>query len=224
MVALVGPNGSGKTSLLNCISGLNRDYSGSIQLWQDDLKIQKQRQVASRLAYLHQHMPEQLKLSVQQVVELGLIPKLKPWSVIGNAHIKAIHQAIERVGLTDMIERPFNSLSGGEKQRALIAKTILQQPDILLMDEPTNHLDIKHQINILSLVRSLELSTVTCIHDVNLALAVSDEIICLVDGRLAFHKALNDIEAEDFSLVYGVECRLDREPFNDHPRLSVRWS
>ena len=224
IVALIGPNGSGKTSLLNCISGLNRECSGSISLLGEDLKTLEQRRVAMKLAYLHQHMPAQLKLSVRQVVELGLIPKLRPWSGISRQHALAIDSAIQRVSLEALSQRSFTTLSGGEKQRALIAKTIVQEPEILLMDEPTNHLDIKHQIDILKLVKSLGLTTMTCIHDINLALAISDEVICLHEGVIAFHKATADITNTDFSEVYGVECQLDCEPFHNRRRLTIRWN
>ena len=224
IVALIGPNGSGKTSLLNCISGLNRDFSGAVNLLGEDLKTLNQRRVAMKLAYLHQHMPAQLKLTVRQVVELGLIPTLQPWSGISREQTQAIDSAIDKVSLQSLSQRSFMTLSGGEKQRALIAKTIVQQPEILLMDEPTNHLDIKHQIDVLTLVKSLGLTTITCIHDVNLALAISDEIICLHDGEIAFHKEIADISNDDFSQVYAVDCHIDSEPFHNHPRLSIRWN
>lgn len=223
LIALIGPNGSGKTSLLNCISGLNREFSGTVDLWGDDLNTMTQRKIAMKLAYLHQHMPAQLKLTTRQVIELGLIPRLQPWSGISQQHSQAIDSAINRVSLQPLSNRLFMTLSGGEKQRVLIAKTIVQKPEILLMDEPTNHLDIKHQIDILTLVKSLGLTTITCIHDVNLALAVSDEIVCLNEGKVAFHKTISDITDEDFSQVYDVDCCIDNEPFHNHPRLSIKW-
>ena len=92
------------------------------------------------------------------------------------------------------------------------------------MDEPTNHLDIKHQIEILTIVKSLDISTIACIHDINLALAICDEIICIDKGTIAFQKPVEDIIEDDLEKVYGVECRLDMEPFHNRPRLSVRWS
>ena len=223
MVALIGPNGSGKTSLLNCIGGLTTNYSGAIKLGEQPLEALKQNDIAKQLAYLHQHMPANLNLNTQQVVELGLIPHLSPWGSITNTQQNIISQAIAEVGLMSLVDRPFSSLSGGEKQRVLIAKTIVQNPSYLLMDEPTNHLDIRHQMDILSLVKSLKLTTIACIHDINLALATCDHIICLNDGQIVFAKPTVDVTANDFERVYDVDCMIDEEPYLGRKRLNVRW-
>lgn len=223
MMALIGPNGSGKTSLLHCIGGLITSYSGAIKLGQQNLSTLKQSEIAKQLAYLHQHMPANLNLSIQQVVELGLIPHLSPWGSITREQQYTVVQAITDVGLEHLIDRPFISLSGGEKQRVLIAKTIVQNPSYLLMDEPTNHLDIKHQMAILSLVKSLRLTTIACIHDINLALATCDYIVCLNDGDIVFAKLTSAVSADDFAKVYGVDCLIDEEPYLGRKRLNVRW-
>lgn len=223
MIALIGPNGSGKTSLLNCIGGLITDYSGTIEFSRQRISDLNQNDIAKQLAYLHQHMPANLNLHAQQVVELGLIPHLSPWGSVTKNQENIINQAITEVGLEHLIDRPFSSLSGGEKQRVLIAKTIVQNPSYLLMDEPTNHLDIKHQIDILSLVKSLGLTTIACIHDINLALATCEHVICLNDGQVVFAKPTDEVIADDFAQVYGVDCMIDEEPYQGRKRLNVRW-
>ena len=223
MVALIGPNGSGKTSLLNCIGGLQTDFTGTVALDNQNVSEMKQTRLAQQLAYLHQHMPANLNLTAQQVVELGLIPHLSPWGRLSQSQQVDIQQAIHRVGLNSLAERAFSSLSGGEKQRVLIAKTIVQRPMYLLMDEPTNHLDIRHQMDTLSMVKSLGLTTIACIHDVNLALAVCDHIVCLNDGAVVFDCPSSEVKAEDFAAVYDIECQLDNEPYHGRKRLNIRW-
>jgi iron complex transport system ATP-binding protein len=218
ITAIIGPNGSGKTSLLNCISGINRKYQGDIALNNQSLSAITQQQVARQLGYLHQHMPANLYLTVRQVVELGLTPNMSPWSGLTKVHHDRLNSALEKVDLVSFADRPFDTLSGGEKQRVLIAKVMVQDPDILLLDEPTNHLDIKYQIEAMNLITSLDMSVVCCIHDLNLAARYADYIICLDNGRLAFQGPKNEVlTADNITAVYGVHCQVNKHAIHDTP-------
>ena len=183
-VGIIGPNGAGKSSLLRCLYRKIIATSGSIAYNQKALTEYSRKQLAQNIAVVLQEPPTHFVLTVIDVIRMGLIPNKSLLSFDNDDDEQAIIDAAHKVDLFDKLHQPFNALSGGEKQRAMIARAVLQKPTLLLMDEPTNHLDIKHQIEVLELARSMDTTVMLSIHDLNLAANFCDRIILMNQGEI----------------------------------------
>lgn len=210
VVAVVGPNGAGKTSLLKCILGLRDITSGHIELANKPLQAWSIQQRAALMSYVPQHTRSEFDLRVQDLVQMGRLPDPllsvpsnssdnKPANTNDHRHTQPmwwqwrkrwqlaqqhIAQALLAVGMANSGARLLSSLSGGELQRVLIARALVQQARILILDEPTNHLDVYYQHQILQLLKSLGLTVILTIHDLNLAAQYSDKVLLMNHGRL----------------------------------------
>lgn len=153
-VGLLGPNGSGKSSLLRVIAGLRSASSGVITLGDDDLGAMSRRQIARRMAVVDQEVTTDTQPSVRDVISLGRLPHRAPWSPSSSEDRAIVDDAAASTHTSELLDRPYSTLSGGERQRVQIARALAQQPCDLLLDEPTNHLDIRHQLELLELVRA----------------------------------------------------------------------
>ena len=183
-LGLIGPNGSGKSSLLRLLAGLKRPQSGSVAIDGQDIARIPRRALARQLAFVQQSAATDTNVSVRDVVRLGRTPHrsaLGGWTPGDEA---AVTSALVRVGMEGRRAQPWQTLSGGEKQRVHIARALAQEPRILFLDEPTNHLDIQHQIGILRMVRDLDLTSIVALHDLNLAAMFCDRIVVLDAGRV----------------------------------------
>jgi cobalamin transport system ATP-binding protein len=173
MVALLGPNGAGKSTLLKLASGALRPQSGGVTLGGADVRALSREAVARRVALAPQDFTVQFAYTVRQIVELGRTPHLGSWGVMRASDHRAVDEAMALVGVTELADRVFAELSGGERQWALVALTLAQQAPTLLLDEPTAHLDIRRQIETLELLRRLNreqgLTVLATMHDINLA-------------------------------------------------------
>jgi iron complex transport system ATP-binding protein len=183
-VALVGPNGSGKTTLLRTIYRSVRPTTGTIILDGRELATLRQREIARRAALVAQESGSDFDFCVEDIVALGRAPHQRTLDKESDADRSAIAEALERTGMTSYRNREFATLSGGEKQRVLLARALAQQTDLLLLDEPTNYLDVSAALDLLELVRTLELSALCVLHDLNLAAAYFDRICVLSAGRV----------------------------------------
>ncbi len=183
-LGLLGPNGSGKSSLLRLLAGVRKPASGHVLLDGADLHGVRRRDVARRIAVVEQHAQTELDLTVSDVVKLGRIPHRSTWSTEGSADRAAVAEALARVELTDLADRSWHTLSGGERQRVHIGRALAQAPQELLLDEPTNHLDVHHQLDLLSLVRRLPVTSVIALHDLNLAAMFCDQLVVLAGGAV----------------------------------------
>lgn len=220
-VGLIGPNGAGKSSLLRCLYRKIIDYSGDLLFQNQPLQSYTRNQLARQIAVVLQEPPGQFELSVADVIAMGLTPLKSLFEFDSEQDRERIASAAEQVDLADKLEQNFNSLSGGEKQRAMIARAIVQNPQILIMDEPTNHLDIRHQVDVLKLAKSLNITVVVSIHDLNLAAAFCDRFILMDHGKIAAmgdHKAV--LNEQHLSEVFGVVARIDQHPFHTTPRIT----
>jgi len=220
-VAIVGPNGAGKTSLLKCLYGEHRDYSGQISIEGKSLNQISPRQVAKKIAVVSQHAESVFNLTTLDIVSMGLIPHKGLFdSTTGADHIK-ISQALEKVDLLDKQDQYFNTLSGGEQQRVLIARAIVQSPDLLIMDEPTNHLDIYYQHQILQLAKKLKITLLLTIHDLNLAAQYCDRIVLIANGKLCADDTPEIVFNQKLlSRVFKLDCHVDKNPFTQAPRIT----
>ncbi|MCJ7996140.1 ABC transporter ATP-binding protein [Rhizobium cremeum] len=219
MLAIVGPNGAGKSSLLRCLYRFHRPLAGRISLDGADIWRMPLRNVARRVATVLQEPAGDFGLTVAEVVELGLAPH------VGKADRRetrlAIGAALDLLNLADLAHRSFTSLSGGEKQRVLIAKALVQKPDLLILDEPTNHLDIRHQLEVLALLSALPTTVIVSLHDLALASAHADRVLVLRDGRqVDCGPAAGVLTPDAIRETFSVETVIDRNPATGRPRFS----
>jgi len=184
VLGLVGPNGSGKTTLLRTLYRVLRPYLGSVMVGSDDVWSLSPREAARRTAVVVQEPRTEFDLRVEEIVAMGRTPHKGAFAGETAADRRIVREALARVELEALADRRFDSLSGGEKQRALIARAVAQQAKVLVLDEPTNHLDVRYQLEILDLVRRLAVTTAMAIHDVNLAAAACDRVAVLEGGRV----------------------------------------
>ncbi|MCF1428288.1 MAG: ABC transporter ATP-binding protein [Shewanella sp.] len=221
MIGLIGPNGAGKSSLLRCLYRFLRPDTGLVRLDGIDCSAIPAREFARRVSVVQQDTPAGLDVSVRELVAMGLTPH-KGWLEFDSAADRRhVNEALATVGLSKFAWRPFSLLSGGEKQRALIARAIVQQPQLLILDEPTNHLDIRYQIQILELVQSLGISVIASIHDLNLASALCDRLLLLDGGRLVAEGEPQQVLTEEtIARVFGVCCRVSAHPQHGKPLIS----
>ncbi|WP_339115408.1 ABC transporter ATP-binding protein [Thioclava sp. GXIMD2076] len=211
-LGLIGPNGSGKSTLMRMMAGLGKPSGGRV-LWQDRPLVELGAQVRARqIALVEQQAETTDRLRVREAVELGRIPFLSPlrgWSMRDS---EAVTRALSAVDMAGREDRLWHTLSGGERQRVHIARALAQSPALLLLDEPTNHLDIRHQLALLALVRSLPVSRVIALHDLNHAFSC-DRVALLEGGRLkAIGPPAEVLSPDNLRESFGVEARQVRDP------------
>ncbi|WP_063798485.1 ABC transporter ATP-binding protein [Nocardia sp. NRRL S-836] len=211
-VALVGPNGSGKSSLLRTVYRARRPDSGTVRVDGRDLWAVPAAQTARDIGVLMQEQHTGFEFTVAETVALGRTPHLGMFDRLTRADRAAIGEAVERTGLTAFTGRRVGELSGGERQRVLLARALAQQPRLLVLDEPTNHLDLRHQLDLLELVRDLRVTVVAALHSLDLAATYADAVAVLQDGRLAAHGPPADVlTPETIGEVFGVDATVRHE-------------
>ncbi|CBS89733.1 ABC transporter ATP-binding protein [Azospirillum lipoferum] len=223
ILGILGPNGSGKTTLLRCIAGLQAPSAGRIRIDGADPRALRPAELARRLALQAQDSAAALGFTVRDVVGMGrLVHRRSVFSASGAEDRAIVEDALARLELETLAERPVEQLSGGERQRVMIARALAQRPRILLLDEPTNHLDIQHRFAILDLVRSLGITVVMTLHDIELAARWCDRLLLLKDGRLQADAAPEEaLTAERLTSVYRVAAAVDRRPCDGRLRIDL---
>lgn len=205
IVGLIGPNGSGKSTLLRAVYRLLRPVTGYVQLGGDDLWKLSAREAARRTAVVVQETPSDFDFTVREVVEMGRTPHKGLLEADNQRDMAIVTDALRRVNMSAFGERSFNTLSGGEKQRVLVARALAQEPKLLVLDEPTNHLDIRYQLEILNLVRDLGITTLVTLHDLNLAATYCHRLYLLAAGRIVTAGAPEAVLTPAWiHTVYGV--------------------
>lgn len=198
-VALLGPNGSGKSTLLKTFAGLLRPLGGEVRIGGDDLSGLKPREVARRIASVPQDEAAPFAFTVRQIVTMGRLAR--SYGLLDTSEdAEAAEAAMLRADCASLADRPAGETSGGERQRALIARALAQDAPLLLMDEPTAHLDAPHQAWIVRLVRELSnegRAIVVALHDLNLAAAMADRAVLLAEGRVAMDAPTETVLASD---------------------------
>nr|WP_196790750.1 ABC transporter ATP-binding protein [Motilibacter aurantiacus] len=208
VLGLIGPNGSGKTTLLRTLYASLKPSQGTVLLDGTDLRKVPTREAATKLAVVVQEHGGDMPLLVSEMVMLGRAPHLSTFQRASGRDTAIVADALHRVGVTHLADRPFVGLSGGEKQRVLLARALAQQAEHLLLDEPTNHLDIRYQHEILDLVRSLGITAVVVLHDLNLAARYCHELVLLKKGRVVAAGTPDEVLVPSvLEPVYEVEVR-----------------
>ncbi|MFI9235936.1 ABC transporter ATP-binding protein [Streptomyces sp. NPDC053079] len=219
-VGLVGPNGSGKSTLLRCAYRALRPAAGRVLLDGDDLHALGAREGARRLAALPQESASEFDFTVFEVVAMGRLPHQSAAGRATAADTEVCTSALERVGAAHLAGRGFLTLSGGEKQRVLIARALAQQPKVLVLDEPTNHLDIAQQLEVLALVRSSGLTVLAALHDLNLAATHCDVLYVIAGGRIVASGPPHSVlTAGLLAEVFGVRAHRVPHPASGAPQL-----
>jgi iron complex transport system ATP-binding protein len=212
MVALLGPNGAGKSTLLGLGSGTLRPQGGRVLLHGEPLRAIRRRDLARQVAVVPQEFSVQFAYTVRQLVELGRAPHLGLVGQPTSTDRAAVERALSATNTTAFSDRVFNELSGGERQRVILALALAQSPSLLLLDEPTAHLDIKHQIEILELLRQLNaeqgLTVVAALHDLNLAARYFPRLILFRSGIVADGAPAAVLQSELLSRVYATPVRV----------------
>ena len=182
-VGVIGPNGSGKSTLLKNIYRMLTPTSGEILLDGKSLIKMSNRKMAERLAVVSQENEANFDFTVGEVVQMGRYPRKKMMEAANERDREIVGRSLEMVGMEEFQERSFLTLSGGEKQRVLIARALAQETEMIILDEPTNHLDIGSQLKTLSLLKSSGKTVLTALHDLSLAARFCDRIYVLKDGK-----------------------------------------
>ena len=207
LLAILGPNGVGKTTLFKCVMGQERKYSGRIAADGADLAALTPRERAHRVAAIPQAHPLSFRYSAFDMVLMGTSHGLSPFAVPGEKERAAARDAMARVNIEHLAERPFDHLSGGEQQLVFIARALAQQAKILLMDEPTASLDYGNRLHVLGVVRDLSRAGYTILlstHDPQHALWYADRALALKEGRmLALGTPQKIVTADLLQQLYG---------------------
>jgi iron complex transport system ATP-binding protein len=220
-VGLIGPNGSGKTSLLRCAYRATPPTEGQVRLDDDDLWQRDPRWCAQRIAVVLQEFPEEFGLRVGDVAAMGRTPHKGLFDGDSVEDAQQVAQALAQVGLAGQAERRFATLSGGEKQRVLLARALVQAPELLILDEPTNHLDPRYQLELLQHLRGLGLSILASFHDLNLAAAFCDRLYVIDGGRIVASGTPQQVLTSGLlKQVFGVDALVDTHPLHAYPRIS----
>ncbi|TOY77416.1 histidinol phosphatase [Burkholderia pseudomallei] len=222
LAGLIGPNGSGKTSALRCAFRFARPHAGTVTLDGRDVWRAPPRWSAQRIAVLQQEAPDDFGLTVEELARMGRTSHKRLFDADTADDARVVEAALRDVDLWALRERGFASLSGGEKQRALLARALVQQPALLLLDEPTNHLDVRHQLELLARARALRVTTLATIHDLNLAAAYCDRLHVLAGGRIVASGAPADVLTRALIAdVFGVDAIVDAHPVSGRPRVTL---
>lgn len=213
VIGIIGPNGAGKTSLLRCLTNQSNiltqsNITGSVQLKSRDLKKFRAKEIAQHFALVMQKNDTIFALSVLDVMKMGLLPH-KSLFALDNDHDKhQIELALSKVGLSQALHQSFNKLSGGEQQRVLIARALVQASQILILDEPTNHLDVYYQHQVLQLVNKLNVTVIMTVHDLNLASLYCQRLILLNKGQLICDGTPQEVlTPEQLKATFGLPCQ-----------------
>ena len=212
VLGIVGPNGAGKSTLLRLLYRYHVPTTGSVKVDNVDIWSVPARVAAQTVAAVLQEQVTDFALTVRDIVTLGRMPHRKGFGGGAGAQDKAIVQgALDRLDLSNFSSRKLGTLSGGERQRVMVARALAQEPRLLILDEPTNHLDIRHQLEVLTLIRELPFTIVTSLHDLNMAAAVCDDILMLQGGTpLSFGTPQTVLTESAVSEVFQVTARQER--------------
>lgn len=226
-LGIIGPNGSGKSTFLKCVYRVMKPTAGTIRLDGRELDELSYRESALRLAVVAQHNFYSFDFTVLEVVLMGRSPHKKMLERDNPSDYAIARAALVKVGMEGFEERNFSTLSGGEQQRVILARALTQQTECLVMDEPTNHLDIKYQLQIMDIVKALDVTVIAAVHDLNMAAMYCDRLVALKDGQIMGAGTPEELLTESFIYdMYGVESRVRKDPETERIHivyLPQRW-
>lgn len=207
--SILGPNGCGKTTLLKTIYRILKPSSGQILLNNKNIEDIRLKDSAKEMAVVAQFNDINFDCNVGDMVMLGRTPHIGFMQTEKQIDYDIVKDALKKVGMLDKSDRSYLSLSGGEKQRVALARAIAQRPSLLLLDEPTNHLDIKYKIEILQIIKDLNINVLAVLHDIQLACKYSDYIYLMKGGEVKYEGSpQSTITKESMKDVYDIDCKI----------------
>jgi iron complex transport system ATP-binding protein len=220
MVGLVGPNGSGKTTVLRSCYRALRPRTGVVWMDRQDIWKLTARESAQSIAVVAQDGPGEFDFTAAEVAALGRLPHKRGFDRDDEHDRELVLTSLDALGLVHLAHRPFSQMSGGERQRTLIARALVQESRVLILDEPTNHLDIRYQLDVLHHVRSLGMTVIAALHDLNLAAAWCDRVYVIQDGVIVSGgSAEQALRPEVIDQVFGVTTHLVSHPATGRPHF-----
>ncbi len=225
ILGIIGPNGSGKTTLIKLLVNVIKPESGKIKLYDRDIQKIKREELAKTVAYVPQSIDIIFPFTVFEVVLMGRSPYLKGLGFEDERDHEIALKIIEDLDIKSIMHKPYNSLSGGEKQRVSIARALCQLPRVILLDEPNAHLDISHQLEIFDFMKNLNkndnVTVISVSHDLNLASIYFDRIIILKDGEIAASGEPKEVfTKEQIKEVFNTDVEVDSFYMNK-PRITI---
>lgn len=214
-VGIIGPNGSGKSTLLKSIYRILKPNGGCIKL--DDMDISKMsiKESAKKMAVVSQHNYYNFDFTVKEVVSMGRSPHKKNLERDNIEDFEIVKESLQKVGMSEFSNRSFSTLSGGEQQRVILARALAQKTPCLILDEPTNHLDIKYQLSLLNIVKSLDLTVISAIHDLNIASMYCDRLFVMKDGQIVASGTPQDILTKELiKEIYEIDVEIIKDSKN----------
>ncbi len=221
-IGIIGPNGSGKSTLLKNLYRTLKPKSGTIFLDGKDLYKLTSKKVAKKIGVVGQENTVPFDFKVEEIVAMGRSPYKKLFSSDTIEDREIIKNSLRQIGMEAIANKNYSNLSGGEKQRVLIARVLAQQPEILILDEPTNHLDIHHQLQIFDLIKSLKLTVLAAIHDLNIAALYCDKIFVIKNGKIYKSGSPEEVLTSQLIYeVYGIQADITVHPITR--KISVTY-
>ncbi len=224
-VAVIGPNGSGKTTLLRALAGLIKADGGRIVIGGVDASGMSARERARSVAYLPQSSSSGYSFTAFEVALMGRYPRLGRFQLESQADREIAYRALERTEAAQFADRRIGELSGGERQRVLMARTLAQQPELLLLDEPTSNLDLKHQLSLMALVRgevANGLAAVAVLHDLSLAARFADRLVLLKEGAVMADGSPGSVlTSANLRAAFEVDATVSPDPLTGRPRVNL---
>lgn len=224
LTTIIGPNGCGKSSLIKTVCRTVVPVTGNAVFRDKSVKAYPPKELARRIAYLPQVHMSPRDIDIRTLVSYGRYPYKRFGRGMTEEDSRIIDEALELTGLSRIGDRLLNNLSGGEKQRAWIAMTICQQPEILLLDEPITYLDVGYQVEVLELIRELgqrlKITIVMVLHDMNFTARYSDQVYVIKDGAVENCGSPDEIiTAETMKSVFHIGSQIIRDEKNGCPFL-----
>ncbi len=224
MTALIGPNGAGKSTLFKVLTGLHPPTSGTVRIFDRDIRIIGAAERARLIAVVPQELTTPMAHTVEDIVMMGRSVLLRPWQLPSARDRQVAERAMAYTDISDLKDRTLNELSGGEKQRTVVAMALAQEPKIVLMDEPTTHLDMNHAIELMQLIQRLNaeqgVTVIMISHDLNLASAFCRRLIVLHHGILAGDGAPSEVLDEQLiKKVYHCDARILNDAATGSPLI-----
>ncbi len=216
-VGIIGANGCGKSTMLKSIYKSLKPRAGSVFLDELDVLGAPPKKVSQKMSVVGQFNELNFDLTVFQMVMLGRTPHKRLLESDTKEDMDIVRRALEQTNLKEYKDRSFITLSGGEKQRVILARAIAQQPEFLVLDEPTNHLDIRYQLEVLTCVKRLNIGVLAALHDLQMAAEYCDYIYAMKKGRIIAHGKPKELFTEALvAALYDVNCKIYENPITNN--------
>lgn len=228
-LGIIGPNGSGKTTLLRCISRVVSPQSGTVLIDGKNVNTLSRMDIGKLVALVPQTTNVDFSFTVRDMVFMGRTPHIPRFGLEKSTDFKITEQAMEMVGISHLSDRLYEELSGGEKQRVIIARALAQQSPVLLLDEPTAHLDLGTQYEILELISKLRqsrgITVIGVFHDLNLAAMYCNILVLLQSGMVvSTGNPESVITSDSIRKIYGIDALVRKHPMTDNVQVTPYYS